>query len=273
MPLLELKKLKTTFATEDGDVPAVRGVDLQVQRGTRHALIGQTGAGKSILALSVLRLLPENARISGKALFQGRDLLTCPAHAIQRIRGGKIMMVFQNPLATLNPVLSIETQICEIPICHEGVSFSEAKQRALQTLSLCELPQPEKVMRSYPFELSGGMLQRVAIAMGIICRPDLLITDEPFKGLDARLQQQVAATLYKVCRELSITLLIITHNLKIAQSLCDVVSVMYGGQLLETAKSQDFFYSPQHSYSQRLVDAFRLFSYSTESEKQRGCQP
>lgn len=273
MPLLELQNLKTTFATGDGDVPAVQGVDLAVQRDTRHALIGQTGAGKSILALSVLRLLPENARISGKVLFQGRDLLTCPAQAMQRLRGSKIMMVFQNPLATLNPVLSIETQMCEIPICHEGVSYSEARQRALQTLNLCELPQPEKVMRSYSFELSGGMLQRVAIAMGIICRPGLLIADEPFKGLDARLQQQVAATLYTVCRELSITLLIITHNLKIAQSLCDVVSVMYGGQILETAKSQDFFYSPRHSYSKRLVNAFQMFSYSTESEKQRGCRP
>jgi ABC-type dipeptide/oligopeptide/nickel transport system ATPase component len=273
MPLLELQNLKTTFATGDAEVSAVRGTDLTVQSGTRHALIGQTGAGKSILALSVMRLLPENARISGKVLFQGQDLLTCSTQAMQQIRGNKIMMVFQNPLATLNPVLSIETQLCEIPICHEGVSFSEARQRALQTLSLCELAQSEKVMRSYPFELSGGMLQRVAIAMGIICRPGLLIADEPFKGLDARLQQQVAATLYKVCRELSITLLIITHNLKIAQSLCDVVSVMFGGQILETAKSAAFFDGPGHPYSQRLVNAFHMFSSPMDSEKQRRCSP
>jgi ABC-type dipeptide/oligopeptide/nickel transport system ATPase component len=273
MSLLELQNLETVFAMGTADVPAVRGADLTVHHGTRHALIGQTGAGKSILALSVMRLLPENARISGKALFQGQDLLTCSAQAMERIRGSKIMMIFQNPLATLNPVLSIETQLCEIPICHEGVAFSDARQRALQTLSLCELPQPEKVMRSYPFELSGGMLQRVAIAMGIICRPGLLIADEPFKGLDARLQQQVAATLYNVCRELSITLLIITHNLKVAQSLCDVVSVMYGGQVLETARSAAFFDCPEHPYSQRLVDAFHLFSYSMYSEKQKGGNP
>jgi ABC-type dipeptide/oligopeptide/nickel transport system ATPase component len=268
MPLLELQNLETTFAMGTVDVPAVRGADLKVQRGTRHALVGQTGAGKSILALSVMRLLPENARISGKVLFQGRDLLGYSASAMERVRGSKIMMVFQNPLATLNPVFSIEAQLCEIPICHEGVSLSEARQRALQTLRLCELAQPEKVMRSHPFELSGGMLQRVAIAMGIICRPDLLIADEPFKGLDARLQQQVAATLYKVCRELSITLLIITHNLKVARYLCDVVSVMYGGRVLETAGSEAFFECPGHPYSQRLVDAFHLFSHARESEKQ-----
>ncbi len=273
MPLLELQNLETTFVTGQADVAAVRGVDLTVQHGARHALIGQTGAGKSILALSVMRLLPENARISGKVLFQGQDLLTCSTQAMQRIRGSQIMMVFQNPLATLNPVLCIETQLCEIPICHEGVGFSEARQRALQTLILCGLPQPEEVMRSYPFELSGGMLQRVAIAMGIICRPGLLIADEPFKGLDARLQQQVAATLYKVCHELSITLLIITHNLKIAQSLCDVVSVMYGGQILETAKSEAFFDCPGHPYSQRLVNAFHMFLHSIDSEKLRGCGP
>jgi ABC-type dipeptide/oligopeptide/nickel transport system ATPase component len=273
MPLLELQNLETTFITADADVPAVQGADLEVHRGTRHALIGQTGAGKSILALSVMRLLPENARISGKVLFQGQDLLTCSTQAMQRLRGSKIMMVFQNPLATLNPVLSIETQLCEIPICHEGVSLSEARQRAVQTLSLCELAQPEKVMRSYPFELSGGMLQRVAIAMGIICRPGLLIADEPFKGLDARLQRQVAVTLYNVCRELSITLLVITHNLKVAQSLCDVVSVMYGGQILETAKSGAFFDCPGHPYSQRLVNAYHMFSHSMDSEKQGGCRP
>ena len=273
MPLLEIQKLETTFATAEADVTAVRGADLAVQSGTRHALIGQTGAGKSILALSVMRLLPENARISGKVLFQGQDLLACSTQAIQRLRGSKIMMVFQNPLATMNPVLSIETQLCEIPICHEGVGFSDARQRALQTLSLCGLAQPEKVMRSYPFELSGGMLQRVAIAMGIISRPGLLIADEPFKGLDARLQQQVAATLYNVCRELSITLLIITHNLKVAQSLCDVVSVMYGGQVLETARSEAFFDCPGHPYSQRLVNAFHMFSHPMDSEKQGGNSP
>lgn len=273
MTLLELKNLEITFSTAAGEVPAVRGVDLRVEQGTRHALIGQTGAGKSILALSVLRLLPENAFVSGKVYFQGRDLVTCPLQTIRRIRGKRIMMVFQNPLVTMNPVISIGTQICEIPVCHEGIGFSEARQRALETLALCGLTQPEKVMKSYPFELSGGMLQRVAIAMGIICRPCLLIADEPFKGLDARLQQQVAATLHKVCRELSITLLIITHNMKIARSLCGVVSVMYGGRIIETAKSEELFHSPRNPYSKRLVDAFHLFSCSTERQMQRRCSP
>lgn len=267
MTLLELQNLKTSFATKNLDVAAVRGVDLKVEQDTRHALIGQTGSGKSILALSVLHLLPENARVSGKVFFQGLDLMACPAQAIQRIRGKEIMMIFQNPLATMNPVLSIETQICEIPMCHEGIGFSQARERAIQSLTMCELPRPERVMKSYPYELSGGMLQRVAIAMGIICRPCLLIADEPFKGLDARLQKQVAATLYKVCHRLSITLLIITHNLKIAQSLCDVVSVMMDGKIVETAKSCDLFSSARHPYSKRLVNAFHMFSYSINNKK------
>lgn len=260
MALLELQKLTTTFTTVDGDVCAVHGVDLKVQPKSRHALIGQTGSGKSILALSVLRLLPENAQLSGKVLFQGQDLLTCSEQRLRTIRGNRIMTIFQNPLTTLNPVLSIETQLCEIPICHEGISLAEARKRAIATLTLCELPHPEKVMCAYPYELSGGMLQRVAIAMGIICTPCLLIADEPFKGLDAHLQQQVAATLYKVCCELDITLLIITHNMQIAQSLCDVVSVVYQGEIIETARCDDFFRAPGHTYSKKLVTTFEMFS-------------
>jgi ABC-type dipeptide/oligopeptide/nickel transport system ATPase component len=260
MPLLELRNLETTFDSANGQVSAVRGVDLIVKRHSFHALIGQSGAGKSILALSVLRLLPDNARISGSILFQGRDLLACAAPDMRGLLGKEIMMVFQNPSLTLNPVMTIERQLCEIPIWHEGISRQDARHRALKTLALCELPNPEQILRSYPHELSGGMLQRVAIAMAIVTRPNLLIADEPFKGLDARLQQHVAATLHKVCHELAITLLIITHNLKIAQSLCNVVSVMHDGRLIETAANVDFFSKPHHPYSKRLVHAFRQFS-------------
>jgi ABC-type dipeptide/oligopeptide/nickel transport system ATPase component len=260
MRLLEIKNLETTFDTPDGRVSAVRGVDLTVKRGARHAIIGQSGAGKSILALSILGLLPVNAHTSGKIFYQDIDLLSCPVDTLRQIRGKEIMMVFQNPAATLNPVLSIETQLCEIAVHHEGILHGEARKRALATLSLCELSDPERVMRAYPFELSGGMLQRVAMACGIICRPSLLMADEPFKGLDVRLQQQVAATLHRVCRELSITLLLITHSLKIARSLCTVVSVMVGGRIIETARSDTLFSSPAHAYSKRLIAADELFS-------------
>lgn len=269
MPLLELRNLETTFDSANGQVSAVRGIDLTVKRHSFHALVGQSGAGKSILALSVLRLLPDNARISGNVFFQGRDLLACPAETVRGLLGKEIMMVFQNPSLTLNPVMTIERQLCEIPVWHEGISSHDARHRALKTMALCELPNPEQIMRSYPHELSGGMLQRVAIAMAIITRPNLLIADEPFKGLDARLQQQVAATLHKVCRELAITLLIITHNLKIAQSLCNVVSVMYDGRLIETAASENFFSAPHHPYSERLVHAFRMFSTPADGKGAR----
>lgn len=260
MPFLELQNLETTFVTEQGNVTAVRGTNLKVDRGSRHALIGQTGSGKSILALSILRLLPENVRISGKALFQSRNLLACTEKDLRKIRGKEIMMVFQNPFATLNPALRIEKQLCEIPVYHEGLSLGDARIRAEEMLEMCGLREPRKVMRSYPFELSGGMLQRVAIAMGIISSPSLLVADEPFKGLDVSLQKQVAETLFTVCRKLEITLLLISHNLKVAKNLCDMVSVMYGGRIVETAATEKFFSSPRHPYSKRLVNAFRMFT-------------
>ncbi len=260
MSFLELKKLEITFVTGNGDVTAVRGVDLAVKRGSRHGLIGQTGSGKSILALSILRLLPENARITGKVLFRSKDLLSCTEGELRQIRGKEIMMIFQNPLATLNPVLSIERQLCEIPMYHEGLNLVEAKRRAEQMLRMCGLREPRKVMQCYPFEMSGGMLQRVAIAMGIICRPAMLIADEPFTGLDVSLQKEIAGTLYGVCHKLKITLFIITHNLKVAKSLCDFISVMYGGKIVETAAIEDFFSSPHHPYSKSLVETFKMFS-------------
>ena len=228
-------------------------------KGLIEKKIGQTGSGKSVLGLSVLRLLPENARITGKVLFRSIDLLSCTERELREIRGKEIMMVFQNPLATLNPLLLIERQLCEIPMYHEGISLVEAKRRAEQMLELCGLKEPRKVMQSHPFEMSGGMLQRVAIAMGIICRPSMLIADEPFKGLDISLQKQISGILYKVCRELEITLLIITHNLKVAKSLCDFISVMYEGKIVETADTEDFFSSPRNPYSKRLMDTFNMF--------------
>lgn len=260
MSFLELQNLESTFVTEHGNVTAVQNVNLKIARSTCHALIGQTGSGKSILGLSILRLLPENARITGKVLFQSEDLLLCTEEELRKIRGKEIMMVFQNPFATLNPVLSIGKQLCEIPMYHEGLNLVKAKTRAEQMLELCGLREPRKVMQCYPFELSGGMLQRVAIAMGIICRPSLLIADEPLKGLDVNLQKQITGILYKICQELEITLLIITHNLKVAKSLCDFISVMYGGNIVETTATEKFFSSPSHPYSKELVNTFEMFA-------------
>lgn len=259
MPLLDIRNLETTFDTEEGPVRAVRGVNLTVQRNARHAVIGQSGAGKSILALSIVRLLPDNARLTGSIRFKGRELLSSPAATLLQIRGKEIMMIFQNPAAALNPVRTIGSQICEMPRYHEGVSMDQARDRAMASLALCGFPNPEHILSAYPFELSGGMLQRAAIAMGIICRPCLLIADEPFKGIDARLQKQAAAALHKVCRQLSITLLIITHNLKIVQSLCDMVSVMHEGNIVETAEKDRFFSGPCHAYSKRLFNAYCQF--------------
>lgn len=269
MPLIQIQNLKTVFDTENGPVAAVDGVNLSVEAGRHHAIIGQSGAGKSILALSLLRLLPPNAHISGKIFFKNKELLSRSTKTIPTMRGKQIMMIFQNPLATLNPVRMIGRQLIEIPRYHENVPHAQARQQVADALILSGLEEPKKIMHAYPFELSGGMLQRVAIAMGILCQPELLIADEPFKGLDVHLQRQVAATLDQVCRGLSITLLIITHNLTIARNLCDTVSVMYGGRIVETEECSRFFVQPKHPYSQKLLDAFFLFSSAMENRAPR----
>lgn len=259
-PLLTIENLETCFLSENGNPSVLNGVNLEIMKKSRHALIGQTGSGKSVLGLSILKLLPENAKIDGRILFKGRDLLTCENKTLRRIRGKSIMMIFQNPFLTMNPLLSIEKQLCEIPMYHEGISRSKARRRAEETLDMCGLRDPKKIMSSYPHEMSGGMLQRVAVTMGVICRPELLIADEPLKGLDVGLQKQLTLTLYKVCRELSLTLLLITHNLKVAESLCDRISVMYEGNITETRSVQGFFSAPGHAYSRKLVNAYDQYS-------------
>lgn len=256
-PMLEIKNLNVAFTTPRGDVDAVRDVSIDVMSGEMHAVIGQTGSGKSVLALSLLKLLPENACVSGVASFSGVDLISCPEKELRRIRGRQLNMIFQNPSTALNPVLSIEEQLCEIPMHIEGVSLGESRKRALETLELCGFRSPEIIMKRKPFELSGGMLQRVLIAMGIICRPGFLIADEPFKGLDVVLQKQVAETLYSVCSELEITLMMITHNLKVAEMLCDTVSVMYEGRIVETRSTKELFENPHHEYSSAMIGAYR----------------
>ncbi|SDU41645.1 ABC transporter ATP-binding protein [Desulfobacula phenolica] len=264
MSFLKIENLTAGFMSNIKNPPVLRGVNLEIARGSRHALIGQTGAGKSVLGLSIVNLLPENARLTGKVFFQGKNLLDCSEKEMMRLRGKEMMMIFQNPFLTLNPVLSIEAQLCEIPMFHEGMNRSRARVRAREMLYMCGLKEPQKIMQAYPHEMSGGMLQRVALAMGIICHPKLLIADEPLKGLDVSRKKQLALTLAKVCQELGITLLLITHNLKVAQYVCDVSSVMYQGQIVETAAAKDLFLSPSHAYSQKLVQTFYRFEQVEE---------
>ena len=264
MDFLRIEDLTTGFLSEAGSSPVLQGVNLTVDRSTRHALIGQTGAGKSVLGLSIVNLLPENACLSGRVIFKGKDLLTCTREEMMRLRGKEIMMIFQNPLLSLNPVLSIETQLCEIPAMHEGMTRPQARLRAMEMLDLCGLDEPERIMAAYPHEMSGGMLQRAALAMGIICRPRLLIADEPLKGLDVRLKKQLALTLSRVCDALGITLLLITHNLKVARHVCNVISVMYKGEIVETAATEALFSSPRRTYTRQLMQAFHRFEHFEE---------
>lgn len=255
MAFIKIEDLKTTFITENGQVRAVCGVDLEINKGERIALVGETGCGKTILGLSIIRLLPENVHITGKVLFKGNNLLEYSEKNMRQIRGKEIMMIFQNPLSALNPVLNIEKQLCESLIFHEGVNKKEAREKAKEILALCGLKEPENVLKNYPYELSGGELTRIMIAVGIINNPSFLIADEPSKGLDTRLQQQIYHLFERICKEFNITLLFITHNLKMAQMLCEKIAVMYAGEIIEYCRQDRFFLYSHHPYTQALLGA------------------
>ena len=254
MAFIEIKNLKTTFITEDGEVNAVCGADLSIERGERLALIGETGCGKTILGLSIIRLLPENARIDGEILFNGKNLLKCTEEELRQTRGKEIMMIFQNPLSSLNPVLTVEKQLCEILMFHQKLSMKQSREKAKEVLEICELKDAGTILKRYPYELSGGMRQRVMIAMGIISKPSFLIADEPSKGLDTKVQKQIYSLLDGISHEFNIALLLITHNLDMARAVCDRIAVMYAGEIIEYCPAEKFSHA-SHPYTRGLLNA------------------
>lgn len=255
MSFLKVEDLKTSFVTDDGEVKAVYGIDLEINQGERVALIGETGCGKTILGLSIVRLLPENARIKGQVFFKKNNLLEYSDAQMRQVRGREIMMIFQNPFSALNPILNIEEQLCEFLVFREGMNRLKAKEFAENTLELCGLKNPGDILKRYPYELSGGELTRIMIATGIICRPAFLISDEPSKGLDVRLQRQIYLLFNKLCEQFNITLLFITHNLKMVKMLCEKIAVMYAGEIVEYCSSDRFFSCSHHPYTQAFLNA------------------
>jgi oligopeptide/dipeptide ABC transporter ATP-binding protein len=256
-PLLEVRDLTITFPVRDGVALAADGVSLAIDGGETLALVGESGCGKTVTALSLLRLLPESARVSpqSRIVFDGADLLTLDAEALRRVRGARMAMVFQEPMTSLNPVLSIGTQLAETVEAHEPVRRRAALDRAAEMLALVGLPDPRRVLRQYPHELSGGMRQRAMIAMALICGPRLLIADEPTTALDVTVQAQILELLASLRQRLGMSLLLITHNLGVAAGIADRVAVMYGGQIVETATCQALFAAPAHPYTAGLLQA------------------
>jgi peptide/nickel transport system ATP-binding protein len=255
MPLLEIKELVTEFRTERGTVRAVDGVSFEIpERGTL-GVVGESGCGKSVTALSIMRLVsdPPGRIVSGTITYAGKDLLTLPLDEMRKIRGNRIAMIFQEPMTSLNPVFTVGDQVGEAVRLHQGKSRSEAREIAIAMFKLVGIPSPEDRVDAYPHQLSGGMRQRVMIAMALACKPDLLIADEPTTALDVTIQAQILDLLESLQKELGMSILLITHDLGVVAETCDEVIVMYAGRIVERAPTTTLFETPHHHYTIGLL--------------------
>jgi oligopeptide/dipeptide ABC transporter ATP-binding protein len=254
-PLLKVEGLKTYFFVNGAAVKAVDGINLAILPQETLGLVGESGCGKSVTALSILRLIPTPGKIiAGKIYLDGRDLLALPERDMRQVRGNRIAMVFQEPMTSLNPVFTIGNQIMEAVILHQKVRRKEARARMLDALSMVGFSSPEEQSRSYPHQLSGGMRQRVMIAMALSCRPALLIADEPTTALDVTIQAQILKLLIQVKEKLKMSLILITHDLGIIAEVADKVAIMYAGKIVEYAPVNELFERKLHPYTRALFD-------------------
>ena len=254
-PLMQLENLSVTFATANGPLPAVRSVNLCLHEGETVCLVGESGCGKSLTAKAILQLTPPNARLEGRILLHGQNLLELSEKEMRSVRGRQVGMIFQEPMTSLNPVLKIGDQVAEPLQLHQGMNRSQARAAAVELLTEVGIPAPQSRYDDYPHQLSGGMRQRVMIAMALSCRPALLLADEPTTALDATIQGQILRLLAARCRERSMAVLLITHDLGVAAQMADTVGVMYAGRLVESAPAQELFADPRHPYTQGLLHA------------------
>ncbi len=257
MPLLSIQALHVAFHTPEGQVEAVRGVDLQLAAGETLAVVGESGAGKSQLFHAVMGLLPRNAHTSGSVQFAGTELLKQAPHVLNQFRGKRMAMIFQAPMTALNPLLTIGRQLTEVLEVHQGMSSKAAQSRAIAMLEQVRIPDAPRRLHSYPHELSGGMRQRVMIAMALLCEPALLIADEPTTALDVTVQSEIMALLNVIRAERDMAVVLITHDLPLAGGLCDRVAVMRHGNIVEMGEMLRIFQQPQHPYTRELLQAAR----------------
>ena len=256
MALLEVENLQTHFRTPDGVNRAVDGVNFHVNAGETLAIVGESGCGKSVTAMSILRLIPEPpGKIAGAIRFQGKDLLKCSDREMRDIRGNEISMIFQEPMTSLNPVLTVGRQIGETLRLHQGLSAKQAEAKAVEMLTLVGIPEPGRRVREYPHQLSGGMRQRVMIAIALACSPKLLIADEPTTALDVTIQAQILDLMRDLKRRVGAAIMLITHDLGVVAEVADRVVVMYAGRKVEEAPVRDLFRAPRHPYTRGLMGA------------------
>ena len=270
MPLLSVENLQTHFRTPDGILRAVDGVTFSVEAGETVAIVGESGCGKSVTANSILRLIPEPpGRIAGRILFEDKDLLALPEKAMRDIRGNDISMIFQEPMTSLNPVLSIGRQLGETLRLHQGLDKKAALDRSVEMLTLVGIPEPARRVRQYPHQLSGGMRQRVMIAMALACSPKLLIADEPTTALDVTIQAQILDLMRDLKRRVGAAIVIITHDLGVVAEVASRVVVMYAGRKVEEAPVAELFRAPLHPYTQGLIGAVPKLGSSLDGERTR----
>ncbi len=255
MALLEVDNLKTHFFTDEGVLPSVDGVSFHIDRGETLGIVGESGCGKSVTAMSILRLIPQppGRIVGGEIRFKGQDLVTLPEGELRAIRGNDIAMIFQEPMTSLNPVFTVGDQIIEAIVLHQHKEREEAREIALKMLVEVGIPAPEVRIDEYPHQMSGGMKQRVMIAMALCCNPDLLIADEPTTALDVTIQAQILELLNRESRERGMSIMLITHDLGVVAETCERVVVLYAGRVAETGAIEDIFDNPMHPYTRGLL--------------------
>ncbi|ACB86305.1 ABC transporter ATP-binding protein [Natranaerobius thermophilus] len=262
--LLELKNLKTHFNTPDGTVSAVDDVNFQISTGETVGIVGESGCGKSVTSLSIMRLLPDTAQISGEISFRGEDLLQKSESQMRQIRGNEMSMIFQEPMTSLNPVYTIGNQISETLRLHQGLDKKQAFNKAIEYLNMVGIPSPKQRAREYPHQLSGGMQQRAMIAMALSCNPQLLIADEPTTALDVTIQAQILELMKDLKQRLSTAIIMITHDLAVVAEMCERVIVMYSGKVVEIANIRELFKTPFHPYTEGLIKSIPKLHSKTD---------
>lgn len=252
--ILELKDLHTSFFTDAGEVCAVNGISFKLEPGKTLGIVGESGSGKSVTAYSIMQILAETGKItSGEVLYKGEDITKWNSKQMQKFRGAKCSIIFQDPMTSLNPVFTVGYQLMEAILLHTGKNKEEAKARAIEMLTLVGVNEPESRLKQYPHELSGGMRQRVMIAMALACEPDILIADEPTTALDVTIQAQILELMQDLQKKLGMAIIMVTHDLGVIASMCDEIMVMYGGRVCERGSADDIFYRPAHEYTKGLL--------------------
>ena len=265
MPMLQVKNLHTSFFTDAGEVRAVNGISYNLDAGKVLGIVGESGSGKSVSAYSILRILTDTGRVTeGEVLFKGENILEYTEQQMQKFRGSRISMIFQDPMTCLNPTFTIGNQLMEAILLHTDRNKKEAEERAIEMLRLVGISEPEKRMKQYPFEHSGGMRQRDMIAMALACEPDILIADEPTTALDVTIQAQILDLIQDLQKQMGMAVIMITHDLGVIADMCDEIIVMYGGKVCERGTTDEIFYNPRHEYTKGLIRSIPRISEKHE---------